>query len=547
MLLSRRRGLRAPRYPRGGLVTRREVLGGIGAALAAATAKSRVLTAGGQPLTVGGQSATQQPITWPRIALSFIGGHQNYSPRQSDLIAYLSHFDLAIIGADWEGAAAGNGWSRGSLVNSINAGDGTVSPHVSQYNICDHCVGPGGRGGAPSASKTPIWYEQINAMAPYWFLWESGHSGTHVITENNPYYWMSNPVDLGSQSKDRNGNALEAAFARYVRDYYFAGSTADAAPNLGGFFHDNFSSSSRVVGDWLQTGTAVAGRDASVYPSRFAGTAESVSWWRANMPGKLIGANVVSSGFMSDDESLRVYQRPNSLTGALTTTAKLDYHMQEGFIGERWATESWAGLSACAAIAAYSAGMTLHPEFNQNVTEQMDRNGECPGCTASAGQGMRYFCGAAWVLDNGCAGYMSQAYVPGGHYEMLDWFDWWSVNPATGECLNYAKSTQAQIGQYRKWLGTPIDPPQTAPDRSYGPLVFARRFHTSNGRIALILVNQSTNPGPNSAATVALPAGRWQALTASSSNYGANSSVDSGATGLTRVTIPTGDARILLQ
>jgi hypothetical protein len=476
-----------------------------------------------------------------------ISGHQNFGHDQSALIAYLSHLDLVIIGADWEGSAAGNGWNRGSLVNSLNAGDGTVSPHVSQYNICDHCVGPGGRGSAPSAGGTPIWYEQMNTMARYWFLWESGHSGTHVTTENNPHYWMSNPVDLGSQSKDRNGNAMEAAFAKYVYDYYFAGSTADAAPNLGGFFHDNFNSSSRVAGDWLQTGTAVADNDASVYPSKLAGLAESVNWWRANMPGKLIGANTDWSGFMSDQGRLRVYQRPDSVIGALATTDKLDYHMLEGFIGEPWATEHWAGLAACAAIAAYNAGISLHPEFNQNVTEAMDRSGECPGCTASVGQGMRYFCGAAWVLDNGCASYFSRAYVTGNHYQTLDWFDWWSVNPATGQCLDYATSTPAQIAQYRKWLGTPLDPPQTGPDSSYGPLVFARRFHTSNGRIALVLVNQSTNSGSNSAARVSLPAGRWQALAASSSNYGANSSVDNGATGLTSVTIPTGDARILLQ
>jgi hypothetical protein len=65
-----------------------------------------------------------------------------------------------------------------------------------------------------------------------------------------------------------------------------------------------------------------------------------------------------------------------------------------------------------------------------------------------------------------------------------------------------------------------------------------------------VIANESTNyHKDNTSAVVTLPpvTGGWQALTASGGNYGANSSIDSGTTGLTRVTIAPGDARILLH
>ena len=182
---------------------------------------------------------------------------------QTALISYLSHMDVAIIAGNYEGAAAGHGYNRGTLVNDINAGDGVVSPVVMQYNTCDRIGAPGGSGlGAPSSTTTPIWWRQFDAMVSPWSVWESGDSGTHVSSgyyRGNAYAWLTNPCDLGARSKDANGNAMYAAFAKYVHDYYFAGSTADAAPNLGGFYIDNFATPvGSPVGDYLQDGSPAA-------------------------------------------------------------------------------------------------------------------------------------------------------------------------------------------------------------------------------------------------------------------------------------------------
>lgn len=541
-----------PSRQRRRLLTRRQVLAGAGAVALTAATRS-------QPITVGGHSVASA-ATFPRIAVNFIGGSQNYAQNQAALIDYLSHMDVAIIAADWEGSAAGHGYNRGTLVNGINAGDGVASPVVMQYNTCDRIGAPGGSGlGAPSSTTTPIWWRQFDAMVSPWSVWESGGSGTHVSSgyyPGNAYAWLTNPCDLGARSKDANGNAMYAAFAKYVHDYYFAGSTADAAPNLGGVFIDNFATPVRSpVGDYLQDGSPAAPTNISVYQSLVAGLAEGVQSWRANAPGKLLCGNSGWMIYLSDDSGLRIFERPYDVIGAHATTARMDFQEFEGFIGESYCMETWSGLARCALYMAYNSGMVNRPELNLAGNHGLDSNGECPGCTSSVGAGVRYWLASAWILDNGCPSYLSRRTVSGGYYYSLDWFDWLSVNPATGVCLPYAGSTRAQIGQYRNWMGTAIDPPQTAPSPngsiiSYtgGPNVFARRFRTPNNRIALVIVNESTNYHKgNTSAVVTLPPGAWQALTASSDNYGANSTIDSGATGLKRVTIATGDARILLQ
>lgn len=544
--------LRVPSRQRQRLLTRRQLLAGAGAVALTAATRSQIVS--GQPMT------SESAPTFPRIAVDFIGGSQNYAHDQTALRSYLSHMDVAVIGGDWEGSASSHRYNRGTLVNDINTGDGVVSPVVMQYNTCDRIGAPGGSGlGAPSSTTTPIWWRQFDAMVAPWSVWKSGDNGTHVSSgywPGNAYAWLTNPCDLGARSKDANGNAMYAAFAKYVHDYYFAGSTADAAPNLGGFYIDNFATpDGSPVGDYLQDGSPARPTDISVYPSLVAGLAEGVQSWRTNAPGKLFCGNTGWSNYLSDDSGLRIFERPYSAIGALATTARMDFHDFQGFIGESYCLETWYGLAKCAAYMAYNAGMVNRPELNLAENDALDSNGECPGCRSSVGAGVRYWLASAWILDNGCPCYMSARNVSGGYYESLDWFDWLSVNPATGVCLSYAGSTRAQIGQYRNWMGTAIDPPQTAPSAngsiiSYtgGPNVFARRFKTPNNRIALVIVNESTNYHKgNTSAVITLPPGAWQALTASSDNYGASSAIDSGATGLKRVTIATGDARILLQ
>ena len=148
--------MRIPSRQRRRVLTRRQVLAGAGAVALTAATRSQPISVGGQPIT-GASLAT-----FPRIAVDFIGGRQNYAQNQTALISYLSHMDVAVIGGDWEGSAASHGYNRGTLVNDINAGDGVVSPVVMQYNTCDRIGAPGGSGlGAPSSTTTPIWWRQL--------------------------------------------------------------------------------------------------------------------------------------------------------------------------------------------------------------------------------------------------------------------------------------------------------------------------------------------------------------------------------------------------
>lgn len=396
--------------------------------------------------------------------------------------------------------------------------------------------------------------------------YQTSYSGTAVgsttITFNGwvLFAYNTNPVDLGSAGRDSNGNAMEAAGLDYAAGYYWNGSTADAAPNMGAIFHDNFGGLSQgsIKGDYLQNGTAVVVGNTSVYPNVFAGYAEGVNWWRSNMAGKLLIANQSWVYYLSDNSVDRVFQRPTSVLGALATTSKVDAYMLEGFTGETWADEYFGGVATAATNAAYLRTVVVHPELDLLNNEGLDANGECTGSESSVGAGIRYHMALAWIVDNGLATYMSTRNVSGGYYETLDWPDWISVNPATGVALSYASSTQTQLGQYRRWMGVAIDPPQTAAARnggvgsiiSYtgGPNVFVRRFRAPNNRIVLVIANESTNfHTGNTSAVITLPAGTWQKLTGSGTNYGSNTSIDNGATGLTGVTIPTGDADILLQ
>jgi hypothetical protein len=503
-----------------------------------------------------------QPTAFPRIGVNFIGGGQNYSQNPSALIAYLSHFDVPVIGGDYEGAAAGDGYNRNSLVNAINLGDGLISPLVLQYNTCDRIGANGYTGqGAPNSLATPLWYNQFLPMAAPWSVWASGSSGTHVSSGYAPTQancWLTNPCDLGSGSKDANGNALYGAFSKYVHDYYFAGSTADSAPNLAGFYCDNFSiiPYANPTGDYLQSGSPGPANTANtIYPALIAGTSEAITSWRNYAPSKLfVGNDGGWAEYLTDNGSLRIFQRSGyGLIGVLATTVQMDFQQFEAFMGPSYAMEAFAGLATCAQYMAYNAGMVKRPTFNLNTNEGLSATGECTGSTSSVGAGLRYWLAASWILDNGLATYFATTYVSGNYYESLDWADWWSVNPATGACLSYSGSTTAQIGANRRWLGLPMDPVQSAPTTLFsftgGPNLFARRFITSNGREALVLANESTNYHTgNTAAVCTLPSGGgWQKLLGSGTNYASNTSIENGATGLTTVTIPTGDGLILLR
>ena len=170
--------------------------------------------------------------------------------------------------------------------------------------------------------------------------------------------WLTNPCDLGAPLKDANGNAMYAAFAKYVHDYYFAGSTADAARRIRGA---SISITSRL--QWARrsvttskTAAPAAPTDISVYQSLVAGLAEGVQSWRANAPGETPLRQHRFDGVpLSDDSSHRIFERPYTVIGAHATTARMDFQDFKDFIGETYCMDTWYGLARCAAYIATTA------------------------------------------------------------------------------------------------------------------------------------------------------------------------------------------------
>lgn len=497
-------------------------------------------------------------ITFPRLFNSSYSSNSCSIPMQAPFcpaapanIAYGQHMDMYELIDDYEGAAASNGYNRASVVNGIIAGDGVIVPKVVQY-VLDSYV-DSNVGTPPNVGQNgAIWGAQMNAM-PNWYAWRPDIApGTRAsMFGSPPNIWQYNPYDGGPAFEDMNGNNVEGAFALYSDNLFRTGSTSDAAPNLSGPWHDNIFSiyPADVVANWLGTGpnTCTGGgcpfpsQSVTVAPSLRTGISKFFSWYRMHASGQFIGGNVAVLDPQSDMPGVPMYHRPPSDIGPLNGT--LDYAMAESAWGynppDQASTEHFSGLNETRILIQYMDSITIHPEYNQYASENtMDTNGSDPD-SPGTGQAFRYgFCGSV-VFGQGM-------YAPISW--LVQWFDYYAVDPATGISLSYGGSTSGQIAAARKWLGTAIDGPQTSP--IMGHTTYARRFRMPNGRTALVLENPSCRGGFGCGVdTINLTStfgGTWTHVTASGTNSGSNAMIDTGGT-TGSVSVPIGDGQILLQ
>jgi hypothetical protein len=458
--------------------------------------------------------------------------------------------DMCILSDDYEGGASGNGYNRGTVVNAMVAGDGVVVPKIQQYVLDSYRDS--------TANMEPTWDAQLNAMRNYWYLWNpNAGTGAHVLSDDmvtTP--WATNPVDQGPAGEDANGNNLEAAFANYVDGYYHTGSSADAAANLSGPWHDNVIASgwyNKSGGNWLgggpNGGTDLNNNDPTAMAAARAGLARFFTWYRTHKPSQFLVGNFSVLGDESDDPGVPMYQRPASVNTSLF--GLLDAAMVESAFGAtasgiQDSTEHFQGFEVVRQMIQYVDSAVQHPEYNQYTHYGLDANGEDADFNHSVGEAQRYsFCASLIIGQGAVAPGNADGAVMGAPEP---WYDYYAVNPTTGVALAYGASTSSQIAAGRRWLGTPIDAVQTAPSQGKA---YARRFRMPNGRTALVLVNPSANGGNYGAApqTINLTSafgGSWTHVTASGGNPGSNSSIDSGAT-VTSVTVPVGDGIILIQ
>lgn len=509
-----------------------------------------------------GSAGGSSGLTYPRLSWDVNGGSQNYSQSQASLIAFATHMDVMVIGGDFEGAAAASGYNRGTLVAAMQVGDGVGVPKVLQYNIADHFNT--NNTSAPSPSGTPTWSTQINAKASTWFLWASGGGGTHV---NNAFGgagdYQTNPCAL-TGSTDPSGLEMEGAFAKYHDGLYRTGGTADAASTIDGPFHDNLGHTLlSPTGDYTHgVSGSTSGDNAANNLAYRTGQKKFIDWFRANAPSQFIMANCAWTYILSDDPTHRQYQRGTA--GITPLNGVLNASMNESQIGAvSGSIEQYAGFEAFRGVCQFHEDQVLNPEYCIHQHISIDANGKDAQRTSTNGQALRYgFCGILCVANGTHTFFDPATKIAGNYYNAPRWFDYYTVDPATGVALDYATSTSGQVAAARRWLGgaaARITAPNLV-DLTTGRTVgYIRIFtHAGTGKRRAVICNPSSqnNVGvpPTTGAIpvtfnlVSLLGGTWKRVTASSgTNVGFNATIDSGATANTNQTVAVADGQIFME
>jgi hypothetical protein len=261
--------------------------------------------------------------------------------------------DFIVLGNDYEdsGRQCYTG-SNQSFIAAIKA----LNPNIKvlQYYLPDS-MGVTGHLNLPAANTI--------CEANNWALYKNGTSGTRT-----PNYWR-NTWDVWNTStyvpaEPSTGLKTDARLTKLVCDYFLAGTqggvhqTTDLMSNLDGLWHDNLQQHTSTGGyssvnttyqaDWNRDGTPdyqtqVGPPSGAEIDAAFRdGMAESVAWFRANYPGKIICANL--AGWGSPDTS--GHNAAGNIVAGITPGSLnniVDGGMSEGWTGLSWSHESWTG------------------------------------------------------------------------------------------------------------------------------------------------------------------------------------------------------------
>lgn len=520
----------------------------------------------GTDTTPGNVPPPPSGATYPRFA-NFVNNVPSGTIYQSDAINYARHLTVGILSDNYEGAAADNGYNRGTVVDAMLVGNGFTVPYIVQYQL-DFYDDSRNHNGAPT------WAAQLAAMANKWYLYRpdlnylcpgdahcDASNHFHASTPDGPpYTWQTNAVDLDSSWEDANGNNLEAAFAKYADGYYVTGSTADAAPHLSGHWHDDIGGiNNATYGNYLgpgpTSGTVYPGDDVTAMGHYWPGQAKFATWLHTNT-ARLAMCNMNLLTQLSSGGSYLYGGKPlwQLADGDFATVmAGLINVFDAAMCENAWGYNSSTGQSSLERDAGFEASrmclqridnMVKKPELNQYTEYGIDNNGNDGAVSGTVGQGTRYAICASLVVGKGCHAPLNASVQPAI-------FDYYSVDHTTFTSLSFSASTSAQFGAGCRWLGTAIDDVQTGP--MYGKC-YARKFLTPSGRTAIVLLNPSASHNPSAAPETvdlfAINGKSWQKIKASAfstgGNVGSNTTVDSGAI-VNSVTVPVGDGIILVS
>lgn len=371
---------------------------------------------------------------FPRLGGMFIGTPQDYAV--AAVAANLAKLDLAILAmyTGWGGGAGAPTSTTTSAYNAIKK----LNPNILLGNYT-------------------IFQSTANAAEQ---TYAASQKGPHGIGDWKGYTANGSRVSDSSMNvtlnttPDVNGDRWPQWSAKW--DWT---NLLNNGPNWDIWFSDNNFYQPRVTADWDRSGTDRPDTDPTAR-----------SWWRAGQAAYYKQANT-----LKHPGQMLMVNADSDLTGGpwLTgTTEFTDYQnliggaFLEALIGESWSVDTWDGWAPM--MAWY------HGTFTNLLTPQavmFDMHWATPN---SDYQTARYGF-AACLMDNGYFTISDMGQYSPNTFYWIDEFDLAGTKP--------------------KWLGTAIDPPQTA---AWSRGVYMRRFA---GGLALV------NPKGNGPQTVTPPAG----------------------------------------
>lgn len=435
----------------------------------------------------GGQAAQQ--LLFPRLGGALIDSPQNYD--NTTYQTQFSRLDWALL-AMYRGWTGGSGQSPATIVAQIKA----RNPHIllGNYTRADSVLTSGS---AESDMRTKLAAEHGPSGIGDWYAYDN--TGT-ILSD----FAGTNDCNLTlNTTADSNGDHYPQWLAK--RDWT---SQVSVAPFDVWMNDDNFFIP-RVTADWDRSGTNRGPTDATAQ-----------NWWRDGQAAYYDTANsvrrstVVLLANADNDLTGAVYPGSGNGISPLPFTqykGKLGGAILEGLTGETWSVETWGGWAAMM--------NWYHTTFkNLNSPQMIVFNAHV---YSTDYQGLRYAF-ASCCMDNGYFNASSASDTlgpPGGgsatgaDYHTVNWFDEYD--------LNGTAST--------KWLGAPIDPPQSA---AYSLGVYVRRF---KGGMALC------NPKGNGPRTITPPGGGYTHFTGTQ-----DATTNNGAAVTSTVTLADRDGLFLV-
>ena len=399
---------------------------------------------------------------FPRVAGIDNGAPFNYN--DTSYQAAMARQDLTII-TDYPNFAPG-GESVQSIVQAIKA----INPGALVFAYVEDNFVDSARAG------WPIFEPKIDAMK--WWLYPTGTTGNPVLSSDGSGAKIIN--NTPHTALDPSGYDSVQWMTHFFVDQFYT-----PAPALDGFFLDDMFATPKEDGDYNEDGTTDSHLAAATAGYLQAGAIEYVTTVRPLMAGKYQIGNI-------GDWTLTA----SSGTGAQVPSGYqqlIDGGVMEGFIGESWSLETWAGWPAM--MDSYHRTMAALNEPKLGIFNQSG--------SPTDYQGFRYGL-TSCLMDDGYFSYTD----PNVGYSGVLWFDEFNVN-----------------------LGAPLTPPVTA---AWQTGVYRRDFE--NG-IALVNPKDNNGGGP---VTVTLETSYIKI------NGTQDSSVNNGAV-VSSVTLQPRDGIILLR